>query len=159
MPYMYILKCADDSFYTGSTWNLEKRLWQHQNGMGANHTRKHLPVELVYCEQYERIVDAYRREKQIQGWSRRKKQALIEGNRKDLIEFSKNYTQYGRPASTSTGSVYGSAASTSSASEEIPSPELVEGDPPESEPLPELVEGNSTNSKIRRNLEVLGYGE
>jgi len=79
MPYLYILECADGSYYTGSTWNLEKRLWEHQNGLGANYTVKHGPVKLVYCEETERVEDAYRREKQIQGWSRKKKQALIAG--------------------------------------------------------------------------------
>lgn len=80
MPYMYILECADGSYYTGSTRNLEKRLWEHQNGMGANHTAKRLPVKLVYCEQCDRVDDAFYREKQIQGWSRKKKQALIVGD-------------------------------------------------------------------------------
>ena len=80
MPYMYILKCADGSYYTGSTWNLEKRLAEHQSGQGAKHTRKHLPVELVYCEECDRVEDAYRREKQIQGWSRKKKEALMAGD-------------------------------------------------------------------------------
>ena len=84
MPYMYILQCADDSFYTGSTWDLEKRLWQHQNGEGANHTRKHLPVRLVYCECYDRVEDAYAREKQVQGWSRKKKEALIAADPSEL---------------------------------------------------------------------------
>jgi putative endonuclease len=72
MPHMYILECADGSYYTGSTWNLEKRLWEHQNGEGSNHTKKRLPVKLAYCEYYERVEDAYNREKQIQGWSRKK---------------------------------------------------------------------------------------
>ena len=97
MPYMYILECADGSYYTGSAWSLEKRLWEHQNGLGANHTKKRLPVKLVYCEVFDQMKDAYRREKQIQGWSHRKKQALIEDNAEHLIEFSKNYTQFGIP--------------------------------------------------------------
>jgi putative endonuclease len=80
MPYMYILECADGSYYTGSTWDLERRLWEHQNGLGAKHTAKRLPVTLLYCEECERIEDAYIREKQIQGWSRKKKQALMAGN-------------------------------------------------------------------------------
>lgn len=84
MPYMYILQCADGSYYTGSTWNLEKRLWQHQNGEGANHTRKHLPVKLVYCESYERVADAFAREKQVQGWIRKKKEALIAADTNQL---------------------------------------------------------------------------
>jgi len=77
MPYLYILECADGSYYTGSTWDLEKRLWEHQNGLGANHTADRLPVKLLYCEECGRIEDAYTREKQIQGWGRKKKQALV----------------------------------------------------------------------------------
>ena len=79
MPYMYILECADGSYYTGSTWDLERRLWEHQNGLGANHTAKRLPVKLVYFEESDRIDDAFYREKQVQGWSRKKKEALIAG--------------------------------------------------------------------------------
>lgn len=48
MPYMYILECADGSYYTGSTWDLDRRLREHQSGEGANHTKKRLPVKLVY---------------------------------------------------------------------------------------------------------------
>ncbi len=70
--YTYILECADGSYYTGSTTNLELRMAQHQSGEGANHTRKHLPVKLLYCEEYDRIDEAFYREKQIQGWSRKK---------------------------------------------------------------------------------------
>ena len=77
---MYILKCSDNSYYTGSTKDLEKRLWQHQNGEGANHTKKRLPVELVYAEAYDRIDEAFAREKQIQGWGRKKKEALMCGD-------------------------------------------------------------------------------
>jgi putative endonuclease len=77
---MYILECVDGSYYTGSTTNLRRRLWQHQNGLGANHTAKRLPVKLVYFEVYERVADAFEREKQVQGWSRKKKQALMEGD-------------------------------------------------------------------------------
>lgn len=79
MPYVYILECADGSYYTGSTFNLEKRLWEHDNGLGANHTRLRLPVRLVFCEAFERVEEAFQREKQIQGWGRAKKQALIAG--------------------------------------------------------------------------------
>ena len=71
--YMYILECSDDTFYTGSTKNLERRLQQHQNGEGANYTSKRLPVKLVYFEEYQRIDEAFYREKQVQGWSRKKK--------------------------------------------------------------------------------------
>lgn len=109
---MYILECADGSYYTGSTWDLDRRLREHQNGEGANHTKKHLPVKLIYYEEYARVEDAFQREKQVQGWSRRKKEALMAGNREKLIEFSKNYTEYGKPASASasTSSAYAYAS-------------------------------------------------
>ncbi len=82
--YMYILKCSDDSYYVGSTINLEQRIAQHQAGEGANHTKKRLPVELVYYEEYPRIDEAFYREKQVQGWSRKKKEALIANKPENL---------------------------------------------------------------------------
>ncbi len=88
MAYMYILKCDDGSYFTGSTKNLERRLWQHQNGLGANYTKKHLPVKLVYAEEYQRIDDAFYREKQVQGWGHKKKEALISQNYIELHKFS-----------------------------------------------------------------------
>ena len=65
--WMYILECSDGSYYTGSTNNLELRLQQHHNGEGANHTKKRLPVKLVYFERFQRVDEAFYREKQIQG--------------------------------------------------------------------------------------------
>lgn len=88
--YMYILKCSDGSFYTGSTQELEKRVQEHNMGVGANYTRKHLPVELVYYEEFQRIDDAFAREKQVQGWSRAKKNALIQGQFGKLTDLSKS---------------------------------------------------------------------
>jgi putative endonuclease len=93
MPYMYILECADGSYYTGSTWHLERRLWEHENGLGAKHTSKRLPIKLVYCELYDRIEDAFHREKQVQGWNRIKKQALIDNDFVKLIEHSRKHAQ------------------------------------------------------------------
>lgn len=78
MAYVYILQCSDNSYYTGSTIDLELRLAQHQSGEGSNHTKRYSPVKLVYYEEFDRIDDAFYREKQIQGWSRKKKEALIE---------------------------------------------------------------------------------
>jgi putative endonuclease len=85
---MYILECVDGSYYTGSTRDLERRLWEHQNGLGANHTAKRLPVKLVYCEESDRVDDVFYREKQIQGWSRKKKQALIAGDTNQIRLFA-----------------------------------------------------------------------
>jgi putative endonuclease len=82
--YMYILLCADGSYYTGSTKHLHLRLQQHQAGEGAMHTKKNLPVQLVYFEAYDRIDTAFKREKQVQNWSRVKKEALIHGQKDRL---------------------------------------------------------------------------
>lgn len=71
--YMYILECSDGSYYTGSTKNLDMRLAQHQAGEGSNHTKNRLPVKLIFFEEYQRIDEAYFREKQVQGWSRKRK--------------------------------------------------------------------------------------
>ena len=98
---MYILLCNDGSYYTGSTVNLEQRLAQHFAGEGANHTKKHPPVKLLYYEEFDRIDKAFYREKQVQGWSRRKKEALINGQHEELPKLSRNYTQYGSVASAS----------------------------------------------------------
>jgi putative endonuclease len=87
--YMYILECADTSFYTGSTKYLDTRFQQHQNGQGANYTKRRLPVKLVYYEEYLRIDEAFRHEKQVQGWSRKKKLALIEGKPELLPKLAK----------------------------------------------------------------------
>ena len=75
--WMYILLCNDGSYYTGSTIDRDSRLQQHQHGLGANHTRKRLPVYLIYLEEFDRIDKAFYREKQVQGWNRAKKEALI----------------------------------------------------------------------------------
>ena len=72
--YMYILLCANDQYYTGSTKKpLNKRVTEHQRGEGANFTKKHVPVKLVYFEEFSRIEDAFKREKQVQNWSSKKK--------------------------------------------------------------------------------------
>jgi putative endonuclease len=89
--FMYILECADGSFYTGSTTNLSRRLQQHQNAEGANFSKKRLPAKLVYVEIFDRIDEAYYREKQVQGWRREKKEALIFGQKSSLPELSLAY--------------------------------------------------------------------
>ena len=86
---MYILRCSDNSYYTGSTKNIVWRLEQHQAGLGAKYTAKRLPVELIYYEEYQNIQDAFYREKQVQSWSRKKKEALIKGEIDLLAKLSK----------------------------------------------------------------------
>ena len=96
MPYVYILKCCDGSFYTGSTWNLKRKVLEHKSAEGSKYTKSHLPVELVYFEKFERIDEAFKREKQLQGWSHKKKKALIGKNIEILKQESecKNESHY-----------------------------------------------------------------
>ncbi|MEP9361986.1 GIY-YIG nuclease family protein [Nocardioides sp. CN2-186] len=75
--FTYMLRCADGSFYVGSTRDLGLRLYQHQIGEGAEYTRRRRPVELVWHEEHEHVGDAFAREKQVQKWSRAKRLALI----------------------------------------------------------------------------------
>jgi len=82
--FTYILECSNGSYYTGSAIDLDKRLEEHQSGNGANHTKKHLPVKLVYYEEYPHVSQAFYCEKQIQKWRRAKKEALINAEFNDL---------------------------------------------------------------------------
>lgn len=88
--YVYILLCSDGSYYTGSTNNLELRLQQHFSGEGSNYTQKHRPIKLLYFEEFSEMSEAFYREKQIQGWSRKKKEALIKEKFEKLPDLSKN---------------------------------------------------------------------
>ncbi len=89
MAWMYILECADSSYYVGTTRNLERRIAQHSSGLGSRYTSGRLPVKLVYAEEYDRISDAYCREKQVQNWSRAKREALINENYEMLPPLAK----------------------------------------------------------------------
>ena len=80
VAWMYILKCTDDSYYVGSTKDLERRIAEHQQGLGATYTSQRLPIKLVYGEEYDRVTDVYTREKQVQGWRRAKREALVNGD-------------------------------------------------------------------------------
>ena len=80
MPWMYILRCADNSFYVGSTIDLQRRVRDHNDGHGAQYTARRRPVELVYAAEFADIRQAYAAEKQVQGWGRAKREALIRGD-------------------------------------------------------------------------------
>ncbi|BAQ47877.1 MULTISPECIES: GIY-YIG nuclease family protein [Methylobacterium] len=77
--FVYILRCADGSYYVGSARGetLDKRLSEHQTGTYPGYTRERRPVTLVYAEMFERITDAIAMERRIKGWGRAKKEALI----------------------------------------------------------------------------------
>jgi putative endonuclease len=79
MAWVYILLCADGTYYVGSTTDLERRVSQHQMGEGAAYTKNRLPVRLVWAAQFDRVDEAFAFEKRVQGWSRKKREALIEG--------------------------------------------------------------------------------
>ncbi|MCR2783066.1 MULTISPECIES: GIY-YIG nuclease family protein [unclassified Microbacterium] len=95
MGYTYVLECADGSFYVGSTRHLLPRVEEHNYGEGSNYTRPRLPVVLVYYEEYERIADAFAREKQLQGWGRAKRIALITGATEYLPALSRKVWRRG----------------------------------------------------------------
>lgn len=78
MHYVYIVKCKDETFYTGYTSNIEKRIKAHNDGKGAKYTRARRPVELVYMETYETKVEAMRREYAIKQLKRAHKMQLIQ---------------------------------------------------------------------------------
>ena len=84
MAWTYILECSDGTYYVGSTVDLQRRLWQHEEGLGAAYTRSRRPVTLVWSAEFARVDQAFAFEKRVQGWSRRKRQALIEGRYADL---------------------------------------------------------------------------
>src|SRR5262245_44523120 len=84
MAWVYILRCRDDSFYVGSTTQLEARLDQHNRGKGASYTAAPRPVTLVWSAYFDRVDQAFAFEKQVQGWNRAKRLALIEGRFADL---------------------------------------------------------------------------
>ena len=80
MAWMYILKCEDGTYYTGSTIDLERRVAEHACGLGARYTAARRPVELVYACGFQQIEEAYQRENQVKDWNRAKKEALIRGD-------------------------------------------------------------------------------
>jgi putative endonuclease len=88
--WVYILECADRSYYTGHTDNLEKRFYEHEQNFVKCYTSGRLPMKLVYSCEFETREDALARERQIKGWSRKKKKALIAGDWPRLIEYSKS---------------------------------------------------------------------
>ncbi len=90
MPhFIYILQCADDSYYVGHTENLAAREQAHNEGRGARYTAARRPVRIVYSETCESLDTAVSREQQIKRWSRAKKTALVEGNLTHLRHLSR----------------------------------------------------------------------
>jgi predicted GIY-YIG superfamily endonuclease len=83
--HVYILRCKEGSLYAGITNNLQKRLEEHKSGKGGKFTHAFIVDKIIYSEQCETKNEALKREAQIKGWTRKKKQALIAGN-KELLK-------------------------------------------------------------------------
>ena len=88
--WVYVVKCSDTSYYIGSTTNLEQRIADHNTGRYGGYTSHRLPVKLLWSEEYIDIRDASLLERQLKGWSRKKKEAFMRGDFKLLHEYSRS---------------------------------------------------------------------
>ena len=93
--YVYILRCADGSYYAGHTDNLEARLAVHRTGALRGYTYSRRPVRVVFRQQFLSRDEAFMAERQIKGWSRRKKEALIWGDWSSLRRLSQPHRSTG----------------------------------------------------------------
>ena len=101
---VYILRCADRSYYTGHTDNLEKRISGHQSGLYDCYTTGRLPVELVFSQECSTRIEALSDERQIKGWSRKKKEAMMRGDWVEVSRLAKGIDRNGAPNHPSTNS-------------------------------------------------------
>src|SRR6266496_1140620 len=102
MYIVYILLCSDNSYYTGLTNDFEKRIWQHDAGFFPEcYTFKRRPVKLVWYTRMKTAAEANDLEKQIKGWSKKKKEALISGHIDELKRLSNARRNFKGPSSSS----------------------------------------------------------
>jgi putative endonuclease len=93
--FVYILRCADGSFYVGSTrGSLEQRLAEHNAGTFGGWTKSRRPVALAHSEYFDRIVDAIAAERRVKGWRRAKKEALIQGDVDALRRLARSHSPH-----------------------------------------------------------------
>ena len=97
MAFCYILRCADGSYYVGSTHDVAARLTKHSDGSASQYTAARRPVTLVFSEPRASIADARARERQIKGWTRAKKEALISADRSGMKVMSRSSAMKARP--------------------------------------------------------------
>ena len=92
MPiFVYMVRCRDDRIYVGSTrGSMERRIAEHNAGSFGGFTKSRRPVELVFSQQFDRIMDAIAAERRLKGWTRAKKEALIAGEFDRLVQLSRN---------------------------------------------------------------------
>jgi putative endonuclease len=88
--YVYILECSDESYYVGVTNNVSRRFQEHQNARNSeSYTASRLPIKLLYVEEFSGPLAAIAREKQLKGWTKAKKQALIAKHFDELVDLAK----------------------------------------------------------------------
>ena len=87
--WVYLLRCADGSYYTGHTDDLDKRIGEHVAGACGGYTATRLPVELVWSQECATRIEALNFERQVKGWSRAKKEALIRGDWDEISRLAK----------------------------------------------------------------------
>jgi putative endonuclease len=102
--WVYRLRCADNSYYTGHTDNLEKRIGEHQKGLCAGYTVGRLPVELVFSQACTTREEALAAEQQIKGWERKKKEAMMRGDWAEVSRLAKGAERDGALVHPSTSS-------------------------------------------------------
>lgn len=103
--YVYIVECKDGSYYTGITNDIEHRLWLHNIGIDKDcYTYTRRPVELKYLQHFQHVEEAIKREKQLKGWSRKKKQALFREDWNVIKQLAKSSTPAFNPINPSTSS-------------------------------------------------------
>ncbi len=102
--YVYILECSDDSFYVGVTNDVGRRFIEHTKGLHeTSYTFRRRPLKLVFCKQFSSPIKAIKYEKQIKGWTKAKKIALIDGDFKLLHELAKCKNQTSHKFYTGSG--------------------------------------------------------
>lgn len=101
--WVYLLECADGSYYVRHTDNLEERLYEHEHRLFPCYTSGRLPVRLMYSCEFETRETALATERQIKGWSRRKKQPLIAGDWSSIVRYSKGESVHPSTDSGRTG--------------------------------------------------------
>src|SRR4030043_1122688 len=98
---VYILRCVDNSYYTGHTDNLDKRIVEHQTGAIEGYTSTRLPVILMFADEFPTREEALARERQIKGWSRKKKEAMMRGDWAEVSRLARKKAPF--DPSTSSG--------------------------------------------------------
>ena len=119
--FVYILRCADDSYYTGHTDDLERRIGEHQHGAGDGYTASRRPIELAWSQECATREEALNAEMQIKGWGRKKKEAMMRGDWDEVSRLARSKSAHASTSSARTD-LKGSASSPHSVR-----PEPVEG--------------------------------